>query len=63
MSVAPLVDLQLNDGGWAYGSNSAWTEPTAYSIRQIGELAQSVYTRFHLPAGFGKLRIRRGAAV
>jgi hypothetical protein len=30
--VGCLLDLQQSDGGWAYGTNSAWTEPTAYAI-------------------------------
>ena len=30
--VGCLLDLQQSDGGWAYGTNSAWTEPTAYSV-------------------------------
>ncbi len=27
-----LLDIQQNDGGWAYSTNSSWTEPTCYSI-------------------------------
>ncbi len=27
-----LLDLQQSDGGWAYNTNSSWTEPTCYAI-------------------------------
>jgi hypothetical protein len=27
-----LLDIQQSDGGWAYSTNSSWTEPTCYAI-------------------------------
>lgn len=30
--VGCLLDLQQSDGGWAYRTNSSWTEPTCYSL-------------------------------
>ena len=27
-----LLDMQQSDGGWAYSTNSSWTEPTSYAI-------------------------------
>src|SRR5487761_2395784 len=30
-----LLDIQQNDGGWAYRTNSSWTEPTCYSIMAL----------------------------
>ena len=27
-----LLDLQQSDGGWAYSTNSSWTEPTCYAL-------------------------------
>ena len=32
MALDPLLDVQQSDGGWAYGTNSSWTEPTCYAI-------------------------------
>jgi hypothetical protein len=40
-----LLDVQQSDGGWAYGTNSSWTEPTCYSIlalRSAGGPSQPV---------------------
>jgi hypothetical protein len=40
-----LLDVQLNDGGWAYSTDSSWTEPTCYAIlalRCSGESPQAI---------------------
>jgi hypothetical protein len=31
-SLRGLLDIQQSDGGWAYSTNSSWTEPTCYAI-------------------------------
>jgi hypothetical protein len=35
MAFGCLLDLQQSDGGWAYSTNSSWTEPTCYSIMAL----------------------------
>lgn len=46
------LDLVAGRTGWRIGD-----------VRQIGELAQSVYTPFELPPGFEALRMRTGSLV
>jgi hypothetical protein len=34
-SLSCLLDIQKSDGGWAYSTNSSWTEPTCYAIMAL----------------------------
>jgi hypothetical protein len=46
------LDLVSRKTGWSLND-----------VRQIGELAQSVYTPFDLPPGFERLRLGNGVVV
>ena len=60
----PILIMGINPKGIKYldliAQRTGW-QPA--DVRQIGELAQSVYTPFELPPGFESLRLGNGALV
>jgi Prenyltransferase and squalene oxidase repeat len=45
VDIGCLLDIQQSDGGWAYSTNSSWTEPTCYSVlalRSTGGLERNI---------------------
>lgn len=39
MSLESLLNLQQSDGGWAYSTDSSWTEPSCYAILALRSAA------------------------